>query len=64
MVGDSETDLATAKAAGVPAVMVSFGYATSILDGLAPEAVIDHFDELPARVRALLNGRPSGRARD
>ena len=43
--------------------MVSFGYAAPSLDRLAPEAVIDHFDELPARVRALLNGRPTGRAR-
>jgi phosphoglycolate phosphatase len=63
MVGDSETDLATARAAGVPAIMVSFGYAASSLDRLASEAVIDHFDELPACVRTLLNGRPTGRAR-
>jgi phosphoglycolate phosphatase len=33
MVGDSETDLATAKAAGVPAILVRFGYATSPLNG-------------------------------
>jgi phosphoglycolate phosphatase len=58
MVGDSDTDLRTAKAAGVPAILVSFGYATSPLDGDAPEAVIDHFDELEARARVLLTGRP------
>ncbi|MGZ8401192.1 MAG: HAD-IA family hydrolase [Methyloceanibacter sp.] len=63
MVGDSETDLRTAKAAGVPAILVSFDYATSPLNGSAPEAVIDHFDELPARAHALLNGLPTGRAR-
>jgi len=63
MVGDSLTDLATAKAASVPAILVSFGYATSSLDGFAPEAVIDHFDELEARAHALLNGPPAGRAR-
>jgi phosphoglycolate phosphatase len=34
MVGDSEVDLKTAKAASVPMVLVSFGYATSSLDGL------------------------------
>jgi phosphoglycolate phosphatase len=58
MVGDSDTDLRTAKAAGVPVILVSFGYATSPLDGDAPEAVIDHFDELEARARALLTIRP------
>jgi phosphoglycolate phosphatase len=63
MLGDSETDFCTAKAAGVPAILVSFGYATSPLDGYAPEAVIDHFDQLEARARALLNGPPASRAR-
>ena len=61
MVGNSETDLATAKAAGVPAILVRFGYATSPLNGSG--GGIDHFDELPARAHALLNGLPAGRAR-
>jgi phosphoglycolate phosphatase len=61
MVGDSETDIRTAKAAGVPAILVSFGYATSPLDGFAPEAVIDHFDQLETRAHALLNGSASRR---
>ena len=56
MVGDSEVDLRTARAASVPAILVSFGYAASPLDGVAPAAVIDHFDELEARAAALLNG--------
>ena len=47
----------------VPAILVSFGYATSPLKGSAAEAVIDHFDELPARAHAVLNGLPTGRAR-
>lgn len=56
MVGDSEIDLRTAKAAAIPAILVSFGYATAPLHGLAPEAKIDHFDELEGRAAALLNG--------
>ena len=56
MVGDSEVDLRTARAASVPAILVSFGYAASPLDGVAPAAVIDHFDELEARAAVLLNG--------
>jgi phosphoglycolate phosphatase len=56
MVGDSEVDLRTARAASVPAILVSFGYAASPLDGFAPAAMIDHFDELEARAAALVNG--------
>ena len=55
MVGDSAIDIQTARAASVPSILVSFGYADLPLDGVAPEAVINHFDELPARARALLN---------
>jgi phosphoglycolate phosphatase len=58
MVGDSEVDLKTAKAASVPIILVSFGYATSPLDGLSPEARIDHFEELEGHAAALLNGLP------
>ena len=61
MVGDSEVDLRTARAASVPAIIVSFGYAASPLDGLAPAAVIDHFDELETRVAALLNNLAASR---
>ncbi len=56
MVGDSDIDILTAKAASVPVILVSFGYATAPLDHLAPEAVIDHFDQLEARAGALLDG--------
>ena len=56
MIGDSEVDLRTAKAAGMPIILVSFGYATAPLHGLSPEAVIDHFDELAGHAAALLNG--------
>ena len=59
MVGDSDIDLRTAKAASVPAILVSFGYAASPLEGFAPEAVIDHFDDLEARAASLLNGPPA-----
>ena len=29
MIGDSEVDMRTAKAAGIPIILVSFGYATA-----------------------------------
>jgi phosphoglycolate phosphatase len=54
MIGDSDIDLKAAKAARVPAIFVSFGYASAPLDGLEPEALIGHFDELHASILPLL----------
>jgi phosphoglycolate phosphatase len=54
MVGDSEVDVRAAKAAGVPVILVSFGYAATPLAGLDPDAVIDHFDELQGCATSLL----------
>ncbi|MGI9465189.1 MAG: HAD-IA family hydrolase [Aestuariivirgaceae bacterium] len=45
MVGDSETDIRTAKAAQVPAIGVSFGYTDRHVSTFEPEHVIDHYDE-------------------
>jgi phosphoglycolate phosphatase len=53
MVGDSEVDIATAKAAGVPVVAVSFGYTGIPVDRLAPDRVIDHYDALLPAIRDL-----------
>jgi phosphoglycolate phosphatase len=60
MVGDSEVDIATADAAAIPMVLISFGYANSPLDALRAAARIDHFDELEAHVAALLDGLSAG----
>jgi phosphoglycolate phosphatase len=57
MVGDSEVDILAAKGAGLPVVMVSFGYAPAPLDGIRPDAVIDHFDELAPLVPVLVARR-------
>lgn len=54
MVGDSETDAKTAKAARIPFIAVSFGYRNCVIEDLGADAVIDHFDELiPALGRIL-----------
>ena len=53
LVGDSDTDRRTAAAAGCPAILVTFGPEGHRMAGLAPEALIGHFDELPAAVAAL-----------
>ena len=46
MLGDTRTDLLTARAAGVPCVLTSFGFAEEPLDELTPDAVVHHFDEI------------------
>lgn len=46
MVGDSRTDIDTAKAAGIPVVAVDFGYTDRHVSEFEPTVVISHFDEL------------------
>lgn len=53
MIGDSETDIRTAKAAGVPVVGVDFGYTDVPIAELRPDRVISHFAELPRAIAGL-----------
>lgn len=46
MVGDSRTDIDTAKAAKIPVVAVDFGYTDVHVSELGPDRVIGHFDQL------------------
>jgi phosphoglycolate phosphatase len=52
-VGDSDVDIATAKAAGIPIVAVTFGYVHAPVETFGPDAVINHYDELDAAVRRV-----------
>jgi phosphoglycolate phosphatase len=62
MVGDSKTDIDTAKNAGAPIIAVDFGYTDTPIDRLGPDRVISHFDELWEAAHALLGASPSLRA--
>ncbi|MDP6691564.1 MAG: phosphoglycolate phosphatase [Alphaproteobacteria bacterium] len=46
MIGDSANDLNAARNAGIPVVLVTFGYTTVPVGELDADALIDHFDEL------------------
>ncbi len=46
MIGDTRTDLDAARNAGLPCVLVSFGYAAEPLSELAPDHIIDRFEDL------------------
>jgi phosphoglycolate phosphatase len=58
MVGDSITDIRTARAAGVPVVAVDFGYTDVPVSALDPDRVISHFDALPEAVGTLVHNPP------
>ena len=54
LIGDSDTDRETARNAGVPCVLVTFGPSGEDMAALNPEALLDHFDDLPALVPQLI----------
>ena len=54
MVGDSDTDIKTARAAGVPVIAVSFGYTDVPVHQLGPDAVVDHYRQFPAALELVL----------
>lgn len=54
MVGDSRTDIDTARAAGIPVIAVPFGYTDVPVAELGPDLVIEHFDALVPAVGKLL----------
>jgi phosphoglycolate phosphatase len=54
LVGDSETDVLTARAAGVPVIGVTFGYTAEPIESFRPDALVNHFSEAYAPIEALL----------
>ena len=54
MVGDSGTDIKTARAANVPVIAVDFGYSDVLIKTLGPDRVISHFDQLTQACDTLL----------
>jgi phosphoglycolate phosphatase len=54
LVGDTETDRKTGLAAGVPVALVTFGPEGRGVSRLQPEALLDHYDDLPGLVARLL----------
>ena len=53
MIGDSITDIRTARAAGVPVIAVNFGYSERPVAEFNPDRVISHFSELPGAIAAV-----------
>ena len=54
LVGDTDTDRRTARAAGVPVALVTFGPEGRDIARLDPDALLDHFDDLPELAERLV----------
>lgn len=54
-IGDSITDVNTSKAAGIPSIIVSFGYTPIPAHELGGDVLIDHFDELDTAISKLFD---------
>lgn len=53
MIGDSATDIRTARAAAIPVIAVDFGYSERPVADFAPDRVISHFAQLPGEIASL-----------
>ncbi len=56
LVGDTVTDRDTARAAGVPCVLVGFGPTGEGVAALEPDALLRHYDDLDAVLEGLVPG--------
>jgi phosphoglycolate phosphatase len=54
MIGDSATDVNTARAAGVPVIAMTYGYTPVPAHELGADVVLDDFAAIPAAVKKLL----------
>ena len=55
LIGDTQTDHDTARAAGVPIVLVSFGPEGQGVARLNPDALLHHYADLPALAQKLIS---------
>ena len=61
MVGDSLTDIVTARAALMPVIAVDFGYTDVPVREFGPDKIISHYCYLPEAVEMLLETHPNRR---
>jgi phosphoglycolate phosphatase len=54
LVGDTETDFKTARAAGVPVILVTFGPLGPAVAEMQPDGLIGHYDDLGGEVQRLI----------
>lgn len=57
MIGDSATDIRTARAAGIPVIAVDFGYSERPVAEFGPDRIISQFAQLPAAITAIFSSQ-------
>jgi len=57
MIGDSATDIRTARAAGIPVIAVDFGYSERPVAEFAPDLIISQFAQLPVAITAIFSAQ-------
>ena len=55
LIGDTDTDRKTGLAVGVPVILVTFGPEGHSIARLTPEALLDHYDDLPGLAARLIS---------
>ena len=55
LIGDSQVDVATARAAGIPVIAMSYGYTPVPVNELGADAVADDFTALPGIISRLMS---------
>ena len=58
MIGDSDVDIETAKAARIPVVGVTFGYSVEPVAAHTPDVIVEHYREMASAVRGLVGRGP------
>jgi phosphoglycolate phosphatase len=53
MIGDNENDYAAARGAGIPIILMRYGYLRAPAESLAPDAWLERFAEIPEAVARL-----------
>ena len=53
MIGDNENDYAAARAAGIPVILMRYGYLRVPPDTLAPDAWLEQFTEIPQAIERI-----------
>ena len=64
MVGDSTTDIATARAGRIPVIAVAFGYSDGPVETLKPNQAVGSFAQLPEATSQMLSTGQSGLGKD
>ncbi len=59
ILGDTATDSDAARAAGTASVLVAFGPEGRGISRLEPDALLDHYDDLPELAEIVVNARSS-----